>query len=109
MRPSIEEQGTQDHEEISREKKPAVAEESQYDFEESKGILRHMNRVGDVIDTSAVQPGTDIIYEKKVALLNEAILDIGIGYYQWWTFVLTGFGWYTDQVFVLNREALAYH
>lgn len=97
MRPSIEEQGTQDHEEISREKKPAVAEESQYDFEESKGILRHMNRVGDVIDTSAVQPGTDIIYEKKVALLNEAILDIGMGYYQWWTFVLTGFGWYTDQ------------
>ncbi|KAK7730111.1 hypothetical protein SLS57_001772 [Botryosphaeria dothidea] len=107
MRPSIEEQGTQDHEEISREKKPAVAEESQYDFEESKGILRHMNRVGDVIDTSAVQPGTDIIYEKKVALLNEAILDIGMGYYQWWTFVLTGFGWYTDQVFVLNLLTVA--
>ncbi|EKG20369.1 hypothetical protein MPH_02294 [Macrophomina phaseolina MS6] len=50
-----------------------------------------------MIDTAAVQPGTDIVYQKKVALLNEAILDIGMGHYQWWTFLLTGFGWYTDQ------------
>ncbi|EOD46788.1 putative membrane transporter protein [Neofusicoccum parvum UCRNP2] len=97
QRPSIEEHGVANQEEISQEKKPAVAEEPDYDFEESKGALRHMNRVGDVIDTAAVQPGTDLVYERKVALLNEAILDIGMGHYQWWTFILTGFGWYTDQ------------
>ncbi|GME57719.1 hypothetical protein GTA08_BOTSDO07905 [Neofusicoccum parvum] len=97
QRPSIEEHGVANQEEISQEKKLAVAEEPDYDFEESKGALRHMNRVGDVIDTAAVQPGTDLVYERKVALLNEAILDIGMGHYQWWTFILTGFGWYTDQ------------
>ena len=83
QRPSIEEHGVTNQEEISQEKKPAVAEDPDYDFEESKGALRHMNRVGDVIDTAAVQPGTDLVYERKVALLNEAILDIGMGHYQW--------------------------
>ncbi|KAH7371868.1 major facilitator superfamily domain-containing protein [Cadophora sp. MPI-SDFR-AT-0126] len=35
-------------------------------------------------------------HELKVAILNEAILDLGMGKYQWWTFVLTGFGWFVD-------------
>ncbi|KAH7041996.1 major facilitator superfamily domain-containing protein [Macrophomina phaseolina] len=62
-------------------RRPAGADEFQYDFDESNGALRHVNKLG-----------TDIVYQKKVALLNEAILDIGMGHYQWWTFLLTGFG-----------------
>lgn len=63
---------------------------------EEKGSIRYPNRAGAEIDLTTVQPGSDEIYERKVAILNEAILDIGMGYYQWWTFVLTGFGWFVD-------------
>lgn len=49
-------------------------------------------------DTTDVQPGTDAVYAAKVALMNEAILDIGMGRYQWMTVVLTGFGWFVDNV-----------
>ena len=45
-----------------------------------------------------VQPGTDATYERKVAVINQAILDIGMGRYQWLVFVLAAFGWFSDVV-----------
>jgi len=45
-----------------------------------------------------VQPGTDATYERKVAVINQAILDIGMGRYQWSVFVLAAFGWFSDVV-----------
>ena len=45
-----------------------------------------------------VQPGTDATYERKVAVINQAILDIGMGRYQWSVFVLASFGWFSDVV-----------
>lgn len=60
--------------------------------------VRYRNRTGNEIDVTTVQPGTDKVYEAKVSLLNQAILDLGMGKYQWIMALLTGFGWYTDNV-----------
>lgn len=52
------------------------------------------------IDTSVVMPGADAAYEAKVAIMNEALLDIGMGPFQWKIFATTGFGWFVDNVSV---------
>ncbi|KIW80201.1 hypothetical protein Z517_06816 [Fonsecaea pedrosoi CBS 271.37] len=52
------------------------------------------------IDTTHVQPGADAAYEAKIALVNEALIDIGMGPFQWKLFILTGFGWFVDNVWL---------
>jgi hypothetical protein len=76
----------------------------QDDGKGEKSSMHYRNRVGTVIDTTTVQPGADMAYELKVAILNEAILDLGMGKYQWWTFVLTGFGWFVDNVSIRSSK-----
>lgn len=41
---------------------------------------------------------TDPVYDAKARLLNKAILDIGMGRYQWQLFVVIGFGWASDNL-----------
>jgi hypothetical protein len=50
------------------------------------------------IDTTQVQPGADAAYEAKITILNEALIDIGMGPFQWKIFLTTGFGWFIDNV-----------
>lgn len=50
------------------------------------------------IDTTQVQPGADAAYEAKITILNEALIDIGMGPFQWKIFATTGFGWFIDNV-----------
>ncbi|OJD11664.1 hypothetical protein AJ78_07608 [Emergomyces pasteurianus Ep9510] len=40
----------------------------------------------------------DPVYEAKAQLLNQAILDIGMGWYQWQLFIVIGFGWASDNL-----------
>lgn len=42
--------------------------------------------------------GIDPVYQAKARLLNDAFQDIGMGRYQWWLFVVTGFGWFSDNL-----------
>lgn len=49
------------------------------------------------IDTTEVQPGADPVYVAKITILNEALIDIGMGSFQWKIFATTGFGWFIDQ------------
>ena len=58
------------------------------------------------IDTTQVQPGADPVYEAKIAILNEALIDIGMGPFQWKIFATTGFGWFIDQVCGLGTPLL---
>jgi hypothetical protein len=67
--------------------------------EKAKGLSGHSNYHG--IDTQAVHLGADEVYEKKVALMNEAIIDLGMGSFQWKVFAMTGFGWFVDNVRLL--------
>ena len=56
----------------------------------------HANYHG--IDTRNVLPGADEVYETKIAILNEALIDLGMGSYQWKVFLTTGLGWFVDNV-----------
>ncbi|KAK2858484.1 hypothetical protein FQN49_004683 [Arthroderma sp. PD_2] len=48
---------------------------------------------------ATIPKGTmDPVYEAKARLLNKAILDIGMGWYQWQLFVVIGFGWASDNM-----------
>ncbi|KAI0877177.1 major facilitator superfamily domain-containing protein [Hypoxylon argillaceum] len=47
-----------------------------------------------VIPTNSV----DITYARKAAVLNRAIKDIGMGWYQWQLFIVIGFGWASDNL-----------
>jgi hypothetical protein len=42
--------------------------------------------------------GLDPTFEAKADLVNHSLQAIGMGKYQWWLFVVTGFGWLVDQV-----------
>ncbi|KAG1750418.1 major facilitator superfamily domain-containing protein [Suillus paluster] len=43
----------------------------------------------------------DPVYQAKARILNRAIQDIGMGRYQWYLFVVAGFGWFADSVWPL--------
>ena len=66
------------------------------DIDTNKHLTGHADYHG--IDTSQVQPGADPVYEAKISVLNEALIDIGMGPFQWKIFMTTGFGWFIDQV-----------
>ncbi|RJE21951.1 transporter [Aspergillus sclerotialis] len=48
------------------------------------------------IDTRGLATGTDQVYERKAAIINQALIDIGMGSFQWKIFLMTGFGWFVD-------------
>ncbi|CAJ2500740.1 Uu.00g035930.m01.CDS01 [Anthostomella pinea] len=52
-----------------------------------------------VDDVSTIPKGTIYpVYEAKARVLNRAIQDIGMGWYQWQLFVVVGFGWASDNL-----------
>ncbi|KAH8107746.1 MFS general substrate transporter [Cristinia sonorae] len=50
----------------------------------------------DVFDEG--ESGVDPVYQAKARILNDAFQEIGMGRYQWWLFVVTGFGWFSDNL-----------
>lgn len=70
--------------------------------EEKVQIGGHANYHG--IDTTQVMPGADAAYEAKISIMNEALLDIGMGAFQWKVFMTTGFGWFVDNVGRVERH-----
>lgn len=61
-----------------------------------------MDRSSIAMDDLAAPPvlkgAIDPVYEAKAQLLNDAIQDIGMGWYQWQLFVVVGFGWASDNL-----------
>jgi MFS family permease len=51
-------------------------------------------------DDEAIIPkgALDPVYEAKARVLNRAIQDIGMGWYQWQLFIVVGFGWASDNL-----------
>jgi len=43
--------------------------------------------------------GVDPVYQAKAKILNDAFQEIGMGRYQWWLFLITGFGWFADNLY----------
>ncbi|KFY08823.1 hypothetical protein V492_05869 [Pseudogymnoascus sp. VKM F-4246] len=52
------------------------------------------------IDAEIAASGTDSAYDRKSKVINRAIQDIGMGRYQWKLFVLCGFGWLADNLWL---------
>ncbi|OQD76370.1 hypothetical protein PENDEC_c004G02833 [Penicillium decumbens] len=44
--------------------------------------------------------GHDTAYDRKAKVINRAIQDIGMGRYQWGLFILCGFGWVADNLWL---------
>ena len=42
----------------------------------------------------------DSVYDRKSKVINKAIQDIGMGRYQWKLFILSGFGWLADNLWL---------
>lgn len=63
------------------------------------------------IDTTAIRVGENEMYERKVAVMNQALIDLGMGPFQWKIFAMTGFGWFVDNVSLtpfLHRARMVY-
>lgn len=77
------------------------------DDEDMAQPLNHENdRISDNGNTKAsrtaasvvLQGATDPAYEGKARVLNQAIQEIGMGWYQWQLFIVVGFGWASDNL-----------
>lgn len=65
----------------------------------ASGKKRPGNLFGSAVDTEASKTsGLEPVYVAKAQLLNEALLDIGMGRYQWFLTIATAVGWFLDQV-----------
>ncbi|KAI1908860.1 hypothetical protein LOZ61_001082 [Ophidiomyces ophidiicola] len=52
----------------------------------------------DGLTMELLEGASDPIYEAKARLINKAMQDIGMGWYQWQLFVVIGFGWASDNL-----------
>ncbi|KAL4916785.1 major facilitator superfamily domain-containing protein [Aspergillus aurantiobrunneus] len=52
------------------------------------------------VEAGVVASGHDSVYDRKAKIINRAIQDIGMGRYQWGLFVLCGFGWIADNLWL---------
>ncbi|KAI1338497.1 MFS general substrate transporter [Xylariaceae sp. FL0016] len=52
------------------------------------------------IEADVQAGGVGTAYDRKSKLINKAIQDIGMGRYQWELFVLCGFGWLADNLWL---------
>lgn len=77
--------------ESSSAKGPAAADLSAYERDEAP-----FDAAG--LDTVIPKGEVDSVYEAKARILNAAIQDIGMGWYQWQLFIVVGFGWASDNL-----------
>jgi len=67
--------------------------------EEKEGIDVQSHIANAPTQTLDLFDGTlDPVYEAKARILNDAIQEIGMGKYQWYLFVVAGFGWFSDNL-----------
>ncbi|RAK95582.1 MFS general substrate transporter [Aspergillus ibericus CBS 121593] len=67
----------------------------------------HTNVYGSTIDTATSLAGTDAVYAAKAALLNQALMDMGMGLYQWILFLITSVGWFLDSFWLMSFTVIA--
>ena len=70
--------------------------------DKEKGETRGLGSVSldpnEAITEGVLSSAIDPVYAKKAQVLNDAIQDIGMGWYQWQLFVVVGFGWAQDNM-----------
>ena len=81
---------------MSKVEEPNISSPDSHELQEKTANTGHSDYHG--IDTRALPMGADEVYEKKIAIMNEALIDLGMGSFQWKIFAMTGFGWFADNV-----------
>lgn len=85
-----------------------------FDEDMSQSPKRENDLVSDNGNTKARNPSaslvlqgaTDPAYEGKARVLNEAIQEIGMGWYQWQLFIVVGFGWASDNLWPIASSLI---
>jgi len=67
--------------------------------ENSSGDLT-VESLREEVDADIAASGHDSVYDRKSKVINKAIADVGMGKYQWQLFVLCGFGWLADNLWL---------
>ncbi|RAH61170.1 sugar transporter [Aspergillus piperis CBS 112811] len=52
------------------------------------------------VDSAVSASGHNSVYDRKAKIINKAIQDIGMGRYQWELYMLCGFGWTADNLWL---------
>ncbi|KAJ5689944.1 hypothetical protein N7462_004336 [Penicillium macrosclerotiorum] len=68
---------------------------------------QHKSLFGLNVATPGNHAGTDATFAAKVQVLNQALLDIGMGKYQWLIFLMTGVGWFLDSFWIMSFTIIA--
>ncbi|QRV89722.1 major facilitator superfamily transporter [Ceratobasidium sp. AG-Ba] len=70
-------------------------------MERTKSLASDTRRDGHITEDVLPEGSIDPVYQAKAELLNDAIQSIGMGKYQWHLFVVTGFGWLADIMWIV--------
>ncbi|KAH9891835.1 MFS general substrate transporter [Cubamyces lactineus] len=65
---------------------------------EKADVETKVTLVGGLYDIIEDESAVDPVYTAKAKILSDAFQEIGMGKYQWYLFVLTGFGWFSDNL-----------
>ncbi|KAJ5461090.1 uncharacterized protein N7458_002642 [Penicillium daleae] len=68
---------------------------------------QHKSLLGLNVATPNSHAGTDAAFAAKIQLLNQALLDIGMGKYQWLIFLMTGMGWFLVSFWIMSFIIIA--
>ncbi|KAI0070245.1 sugar transporter [Panus rudis PR-1116 ss-1] len=82
-----------DNDTTGYQQKDSEPEELPPKYDEEGGFKVETRDVFDEEDS-----GVDPVYYAKARVLNDAFQEIGMGKYQWALFVVTGFGWFSDNL-----------
>ncbi|OQE36698.1 hypothetical protein PENCOP_c011G08094 [Penicillium coprophilum] len=68
---------------------------------------QHKSLFGLAIENPKTHSGSDAVFAAKAQLLNQALLDMGMGLYQWMLFLMTGVGWFLDSFWMMSFLVIA--
>ncbi|KAJ1711396.1 sugar transporter [Aspergillus flavus] len=59
------------------------------------------------VSTPTNQAGSNAVYAAKAQLLNQALVDMKMGRYQWVLFIITSVGWFLDSFWIMSFVVIA--
>lgn len=85
--------------ESTKSAEAGIPTDASSDTSQQAGILT-LESLKAEIEADVAAGGHNTAYDRKSKVINKAIQDIGMGRYQWQLFVLCGFGWLADNLWL---------
>ncbi|CAF9935636.1 MAG: hypothetical protein HETSPECPRED_009853 [Heterodermia speciosa] len=89
--------------------------EDMADTKDEAEVVSGRSLEDDIAAPAVLKGAIDPVYEAKAQTLNNAIQEIGMGWYQWQLFVVVGFGWASDNLWpivtslILSPVSIEFH